>query len=160
MPKHGHRSKRESGWLSLTTSLLTAGDTVVVSVNLDIPILQFSNTYNALEVYKVDFMPVVGTANCVGFLGSKTWAASTALSSDIAKDRSTIWTGTATAGIGLTVDLTDDLGNGVIFPAERIVFSLRSLAASAVTAVCIIRYRLKKVSDADLVTMLNQYLVV
>lgn len=159
-PSRKKGRSRESGWLSLTTSVTTAANTVIVSSDLDIPILQFSDTYNAIELYKITSVQTTGTVTGIGFVGTKSWAASAANSEDVAKDRTTIQTILTTSATPCaTLDLTDDLGNGVIVPADKLVLSLRALTAAAITACFTLRYRLKKVSDADLVTMLNQYLV-
>lgn len=159
-PSRKKKRARESGWLSLTESCTTGANTTIVSTEVAIPILQFSDTYNAIELYKVTLVETTGGVSSIGFIGSKSWAASAATSEDVATDRTTLQTlMTSTSSPVCTIDMTDDLGNGVIFPAERFVLSLRSLTAGVTVGCFTVRYRLKKVSDADLVTMLNQYLV-
>jgi hypothetical protein len=165
MPKHqrrkSQRSARESGWLSTQVNLSPGNDTNWHSNVVQIPILQFSDTYNAIEIYKVDVTQVVGTSIVDVAIGSKNWEGSAVSAPGVNNDKTTLWNATIPSSYPTqSFDLTDDLGNGVLVPAEQFVVSAKLHAnVAGVTMSYTLRYRLKKVSDADLITMINQYLV-
>lgn len=163
MPKRSGRrgsTGRESGWLTLSDSQSTGGDTAWVAKAIDFPILAFDSNFNTIEIYKIQVDQITGNNGAYIAIGSKSWSGVTTTFASVGIDRTTLWGAAIPTGItSQTFDVTDDLGQGLMMPADRIVWNVKNSAGTAQTFILRVFYRLRKSSDHDLVTMLNQFIV-
>lgn len=151
---------RESGWLNISDGNSTSGDLAWQSKTIDFPILAFDTQYNAIEIYKVQVDQVTGNNGAFLVIGTKSYTGTTTSVLTVSADRTTVFSCSIPTGITSQIfDLTDDQGNGPMLPADRLTWSVKNSSATAQSFVVRFFYRLKKVSDKDMITMLNQYVV-
>lgn len=130
---------------------------------ITIPFLQYEDTYNAIEIFRIQFDTVgVLSAAAQAFLSStnqngiaySVYSQTTA----ITDKRTIIYHGFNVTDDSAMLDLTDDVGHGVLYPGNTIYFNAGNASGSATpTVFCRVYYRLRKVSAADLVAMINQF---
>lgn len=160
MSKRTHAT--QSAWLSLVASVATpANSTTWSGAAITIPFLQFGDTYNAIELYKIDYdaaitadpvLTIVGAKNLNGVAGGNYQT--------YASDKSTVSFETmAVNAPSQQSDLTDNVGHGVLYPAQTIYLNAKNFGANnAQVIVARIYYRLRKISDRDLLGIVNQYI--
>jgi len=152
--------------MSAVVQLSTPGDHLNWgSVKIDIPFLQFADTYNAIEIFKVQYdASNIATDPVTSFLSSNNYGGTpyaTYSGIQAMKDSHTIlYHGYNTTNDSELLDVTDDVGNGILFPNAALYFNAGNVGANNSQSVMVrIWYRLRKVSDKDLIGMINQFIV-
>lgn len=153
----------------LVAQVASAGNTNWVSSLVQVPLLNLPERAGKARV--IEFIKVAtndGTqagsgAIAVWAIGSVNYGngqtTTTVPTNQAMTDRRNFISGRAAIGVDEMVELTDQAGNGMLYPAQSIYINVVGATASASSTVFRLFYRIKYVSLAEYIGIMNQYLV-
>jgi hypothetical protein len=156
--KSGTTGDRKPQYLTGTVSC--AGTAVYATTILEVPLLNIlSGGTKVLEILKIELNRTSGSNQVQIALGSRALSGVSTTTypyTNVGADR--VWFANTIINAGansFTFDLTDEAGNGQLYPAQQVAFNILGTATEQFQVRLL--YRIKNASMSEYVGVINQY---